>query len=176
MCLGDFSPHCSGPDGARENAVSSGGSCDSRLDSGPSGRRADTRTSESVGAPGAADPESPSARIPPREARGWTGRGRRCYPGGRRDRRAWTAGPVPGGARARAGGAAPGSGARLVPSWAPGAAAPGPSSRCASSPPHPTHPEDFPVPCAEGQPGTRTQSPPRSGAGPPGIRPAARPL
>lgn len=36
-------------------------------------------------------------------------------------------------------------------------------------------PEDFPVSWAEGQPGTRTQSPPRSGAGPPGIRPAARP-
>lgn len=46
---------------------------------------------------------------------------------------------------------------------------PGPGSRCARSA------EGFPVPWAEGRPGTRTQSPPRSGAGPPAIRPAARP-
>lgn len=55
-CLGDFTPHCPGPDGARERAVSPGGSCDSRRDSGPRGRRADTRTSESVGAPGSCRP------------------------------------------------------------------------------------------------------------------------
>ncbi|VTJ62913.1 Hypothetical predicted protein [Marmota monax] len=34
---------------------------------------------------------------------------------------------------------------------------------------------DFPVPWAERQPGTRAQSPPRSGADPHGIRPIAGP-
>lgn len=95
--------------------------------------------------------------------------GRRCDPDGRRGRGAWTARPVTGGARARARcslrpggqiGPSLGRGARRCWPLAPGALRP---------------PEDFPVPCAEGRPGTRAQSPPRSGAGPPGIRPAVRP-
>ena len=95
--------------------------------------------------------------------------GRRCDPDGRRGRGAWTARPVAGGVRARARctlrpggqiGPSLGRGARRRWPLAPGALRP---------------PEDFPVPCAEGQPGTRAQSPPRSGAGPPGIRPLSGP-
>lgn len=49
-----------------------------------------------------------------------------------------------------------------------------PQSR-AGTPGAPLPGRDFPVLWAEGQPGTRAQSPPRSGADPPGIRPAAGP-
>lgn len=98
---------------ARESAVFPGGSCDWRRDSRPLRARggcrsgSGTQTSGSVVAPGrrrsgessCSESAAPDLRG---QERGWAAPGRRCDPGGRRGRGAWTARPVTGGARARA--------------------------------------------------------------------------